>query len=132
MSYVINPELPRGASETRIFNFAAGAALNTKIIGSDQGTGETFFNLAGANSVLRMIIPGLLDSTTDRRYRVVIARDTREVAKFYTPQLTQDSAVLPPVYPANLQPGQYQMYLYQELGDLEAIDLMVTFQTPLI
>ena len=132
MSYVINPDLPRGQSQTRIYDFAAPPALNTRVIGSDQETGESFFNVTTLNSILRIVLPSITESQTALEYKIVIARDAVPIHTFHTPQLGRDLQVIPVVFPANLSPGQYQIYLYQTKGDPTAQTAMVTFQVQLV
>lgn len=131
MSLEQNPDLPQGAPETRLFDFAAPTQLNQRVIGTDSETGESFFLLATANTVLSAIQSEL--ATADvALYKFVVARDGKTIFTLYSSQLYRDKQFRPAGLPFNLQPGQYQIYMYQTEGALLGQTLQTTFQTRLV
>lgn len=131
MSY--NKDIPMGAEEVRIIDFAAPSALNTDVIGVDGQTGESFFNLATINSIIRAIEDNAQDQTEKYTYR--IERDGYLIRSIYSDLVKAESpGPVFPGFPLNLSPGQYQVRMQQTVtGDgLAARKLSLVFQKSLV
>jgi len=127
-----NQDIPLGSEETRSVVFAAPAALNTPVLGSDGQTTETFLNLATINSIIRAIEDQLQTATPVYEYR--IERDGYLIRTLYSDLCKPEiQGPIFPQLPLNLNPAQYQVRMLQTvLGTgLAARNLRLTFQKAL-
>jgi len=132
MSYY-NKDLPMGSEESRDIDFAAPGALNTPVLGSDSQTGETFFNLATINSLIRAI-EDLAQGDT-RIYEYHIERDGYLIRILRSDQVKRElQGPIWPGFPLNLTPGQYQVRMQQTAtgGGLAARTLTAIWQKSLV
>lgn len=127
-----NKDIPMGAEETRLINFAAPGALNTPVLGTDNLTGETFFNLATINSIIRAIEDQLQTATPVYEYR--IERDGYLIRTLYSALIKPEiQGPIFPGFPLNLSPAQYQVRMVQTVTGtgLAARNLSLVFQKAL-
>lgn len=111
-------------------NFAAAAALNAEVVGTDADTGENSFTPRSGNRILDVVhtvdpIAGLLYTLKSRRQerRRVIGRTQAFLTTF-----TGDKRV---GFPIALAPGFFQYVNLQTLGALTAQNYVITYQNPL-
>lgn len=127
-----NPELPRGAPETRRYKFGTPTALDKPVVGEDEITTLDYVNLAGANAIMRATMDMKIADVDDTDYRLDLLRDGRLVFSIYASQLARDLDFVPEVFPTNVSAGQYQWNLTQTKGTLAARQLTVTWQVRLV
>jgi len=132
MSYQ-NKDIPMGAEESRVIEFAAPGALDTPVLGTDSKTGQGFFNLGTINSIIREI-EDLVQGDT-RLYEYRIERDGYLIRSFYSEEVKRElQGPIWPGFPLNLSPGQYQIRMLQTAtgGGLAARDLTIIWQKSLV
>lgn len=132
MSY-LNKDIPMGSEESRDIDFVAPGALNTPVLGSDSQTGETFFNLATINSLIRAM-EDLAQGDT-RIYEYHIERDGYLIRILRSDQVKRElQGPIWPGFPLNLSPGQYQIRMQQTAtgGGLQARTLTAIWQKSLV
>jgi len=132
MDYGYNKDIPMGAEETRLINFAAPGALNTPVLGTDNLTNETFFNLATINSIIRAVEDQLNTATPVYEYR--IERDGYLIRTLYSVLIKPEiQGPIFPGFPLNLSPAQYQVRMVQTVTGtgLAARTLSLVFQKAL-
>jgi len=129
----MNKDLPMGAEESRVLEFAAPGALDTPVLGTDSKTGQGFFNLGTINSIIREI-EDLAQGDT-RLYEYRIERDGYLIRSFYSEEVKRElQGPVWPGFPLNLSPGQYQIRMLQTAtgGGLAARDLTIIWQKSLV
>jgi len=129
----LNKDLPQGAEESRIINFAAPGALDTAVLGTDSQTGQGFFNLGTINSIIRAL-EDLAQGDT-RLYEYRIERDGYLIRSVYSEEVKRElQGPIWPGFPLNLSPGQYQIRMLQTAtgGGLAARDLTLVWQKSLV
>jgi len=129
----LNKDIPMGAEESRVIEFAAPGALDTPVLGTDSKTGQGFFNLGTINSIIREI-EDLAQGDT-RLYEYRIERDGYLIRSFYSEEVKRElQGPVWPGFPLNLSPGQYQIRMLQTAtgGGLAARDLTVIWQKSLV
>jgi len=132
MSYH-NKDLPSGAEESRVLEFAAPGALDTPVLGTDSKTGQGFFNLGTINAIQREI-EDLAQGDT-RLYEYRIERDGYLIRSFYSEEVKRElQGPVWPGFPLNLSPGQYQIRMLQTAtgGGLAARDLTIIWAKSLV
>jgi len=132
MSYM-NKDIPAGSEESRDIIFAAPGAVDTPVLGSDSKTGETFFNLATINSLIRALED--LAQGADRIYEYRIERDGYLIRSIVSDQVKRElQGPIWPGFPLNLSPAQYQLRMLQTtLGSgLQARVLTLIWQKSLV
>jgi len=128
-----NKDIPMGAEEVRIIEFSAPTALATDVLGIDSQTGESFFNLATINSIIRVIEDQTQSATPKYTYR--IERDGYLIRSLYSDLAKSESpGPVYPGFPLNLAPGQYQIRMQQTVTGtgLSARNLSIVFQKSLV
>ncbi len=133
MMEAYNKDIPMGAEETRAFNFVAPANNTAFVLGTDADTGETYFNLATINSIIRMIEDQLQTATPQYIYE--IRRDGYKIRNFRSNLVKAEiQGPVFPGFPLNLSSAQYQIYMQQPVTGtgLAARILSVTFQKSLV
>jgi len=133
MDSAYNKDIPMGAEETRAFNGVAPADNTAFVLMSDAETGETFFNLATINSIIRMIEDQLQAATPQYIYQ--IRRDGYKIRDFRSNIVKAEiQGPVFPGFPLNLRPAQYQIYMQQPVTGtgLAARILSVVFQKSLV
>ena len=132
MSYM-NQDIPSGAEETRVIEFAAPASLNTAVLGTDSKTGLGFFTLGTINSIIRAL-EDLAQGDT-RTYEYLLERDGYLIRSFYSESVKREiQGPIWPGFPLNLSPGQYQIRMQQLTtgGGLAARELAIIYQKSLV
>jgi len=129
MSVRMNTDIPQGMPEVRNVTFTTPTGLNVAVRGADQETGETYLRLGTINSIIRAIADLDIDDAVD--YKFEITRDSYVVYRLYSRQLARDLQYVPEVFPLNLRPADYQIYMTQTAGTLAGRTLTLTFQTRL-
>lgn len=130
MSARMNTDIPQGMPEIRNVTFATPSGLNVAVRGADAETGETYLRLGTINSIIRAIANLDIDDAVD--YKFEITRDSYVVYRMYSRQLARDLQYVPEMFPLNLRPGDYQIYMTQTAGTLAGRTLTLTFQARLI
>ena len=133
MGVSYNKDIPAGSEETRIIQFAAPGALNTPVLGTDNKTGETFFNLATVNTLIRAIEN--LAQTAPESYEYNIERDGYLVRTLYSDNCKRElQGPVWPGFPLNFTNGQYQVRMIQTVlgGGLAARNLSMVWQKALV
>ncbi len=128
-----NKDIPLGAEEVRVIEFAAPSALSTDVVGTDSQTGESFFNLATVNSIIRGIEDQLQTATPKYEYR--IERDGYLIRILYSDLIKPEiQGPIFPSFPLNLSSGQYQIRMQQKVTGtgLAARNLSLVFQKSLV
>lgn len=129
----LNKDIPTGSEESRDIIFTAPGAVDTPVLGADSQTGETFFNLATINSLIRGIED--LAQGADRKYVYNIERDGYLIRRIRSDQVKAElQGPIWPGFPLNLQPSQYQIRMEQTtLGSgLQARVLTLIWQKSLV
>jgi len=129
MMEYLNKDLPMGSEETRIMQFAAPGALNTPVLGTDSKTGESFFNLATVNSLIRGI-ENLLQTAAEK-YEYNIERDGYLIRTLFSDNVKAElQGPIWPGFPLNFSNGQYQIRMIQTVlgAGLAARNLSLVWQ----
>ena len=133
MDGAYNKDIPLGAEETRVIQFAAPGALNTPVLGTDSKTGQGFFNLATINAAIRAIEN--LAAGSAEQYEYNLERDGYLIRTLYS-DLVKANIQGPvfPSFPLNLSPGQYQIRMIQTVlgAGLAARNLNIVWQKGLV
>lgn len=127
-----NPDIKLGSEETRTITFAAPTGIGVPVIGVDNATNETFFNLTTINSIIRAVEDQAMGAT--RKYEYEITRDNYKIRSLVSDFCKVE--IQGPVFPGlplNLSPGQYQIKMIQKVqGDgLEGRTLTLVWQKSL-
>ena len=133
MDAAYNKDIPMGAEETRVIQFAAPGSLNTPVLGTDSKTNQGFFNLATINALIRAIEN--LAAGSAEQYEYNIERDGYLMRTIYS-DLVKANIQGPvfPSFPLNLSPGQYQIRMIQTVlgAGLAARNLSLVWQKGLV
>ena len=132
MSYG-NKDIPPGSEESRLMIFTAPGAVDIPVLGTDSQTGESFFNLATINSIIR----GIEDLAQGdlREYEYRIERDGYLIRTIRSDQVKRELVgPIWPGFPLNLSPGQYQIRMLQTAlgGGLQARNLTMIWAKSLV
>jgi len=132
MSYQ-NKDLPMGAEESRVIEFAAPGSLDLAVLGTDSKTGQGFFNLGTINALIRALEDLAQGDTRTYEYRV--ERDGYLIRSLYSEEVKRElQGPIWPGFPLNLTPGQYQLRMLQLTtgGGLAARELTLVWQKSLV
>lgn len=131
MSARINPDLPTGAAQSRQVKFTTPGSTTALVIGTDQKTLETTFDLAAPNSILQAKID-VSQTTTNVSYTFFLKRDGDTIYTLYDDELKRDAQFISPKFPLNLSAGRYQWVMQQTAGTLAGRTLNIIWQTRLV
>jgi len=133
MEAAYNKDIPMGAEEVRILQFAAPGALNTPVLGTDSQTNQGFFNLATINAIIRATEN--LAQAAAEKYEYRIERDGYLIRTIYSDYAKVEiQGPVFPGFPLNFSPGQYQIRMVQTIlgGGLAARNLSINWQKGLV
>jgi len=120
-----------GDQRTQVqLTFAAAAALNTEVVGTDLDTGENSFTPRNGNRILDIVHD--IDPAAGLTYVLKTRRQERRRVLGRTPTFlttfTGDKRV---GFPIGLSAGFFQYVNIQQAGALTSLDYIVTYQNPL-